>query len=355
MLTQQLRDWLLPVVIGLFLGTAYLLFNAVSKNSHNPPVNAGGYAESLAQVLPFSVSIITYQETDPSENPLAQDPLLSQYFQGGEPNRTNLGSGIVLNRSGDVVTNAHVIKGADNILIQTQDDQMVTVLQVFVDPETDIALLQTNLTANKAIPLADHPPRIGDIVFSVGNPFGVGQSVSMGIVSATGRAQPGLTQLTDFIQTDAAINPGNSGGPLVNAQGQVIGMNSALFSATGGNQGIGFAIPIGNVLDIASELAEKGSIERGYLGIDVRLSSNGSQDGVLSIVSIDASSPAEQAGLQVGDELLSINGIDLINRRQAARLISQMMPGKQTDIQVQRGEHTLTLSARLGQRVSDSP
>lgn len=363
MLTQRLRDWLLPVVIGILLGAGYLLLTSLTSDrstGHEPP-SVISFSDPLSRVLPFAVSIVTTQSATETEEALNSDPYLKKYLEDADPDRSNLGSGIVLNPQGDVITNAHVIRGADDILILTQDERMVSVRQVFVDPETDIALLKTNLQSDQATPLSVESPRIGDIVFSIGNPFGVGQSVSMGIVSATGRAQPGLTQLTDYIQTDAAINPGNSGGPLVNVHGQVIGMNSALFSATGGNQGIGFAIPIRNVLAIVEELAEKGHIERGYLGIDVRQETtdaaiSGDDAGTrLIIVSIDMDSPAAQAGLEVGDQLLSLNGTELTSRTQAARLISQMMPGKVTEVEVLRNQQSRLLTIRLGLRASESP
>ncbi|EAR10157.1 S1C family serine protease [Reinekea blandensis] len=360
MLTQRTRDWLLPIVVGIFAGLVYML--VAEKGPFSPATRSDillSYSASLAKSLPFAVSIVSRQG-DTELAPLIADPLIQKYLQNDVSDRTILGSGILISQQGDVVTNAHVVKGADDIRVVTHEGLIVGVDQVFIDPETDIALLKTRLTTSLATPVSTTEAEIGDVVFSIGNPFGVGQSVSMGIVSAKRRAQPGLTNLTDFIQTDAAINPGNSGGPLVTADGRILGMNSALFSATGGNQGIGFAIPIHDVLSVATMLSELGRIERGYLGIDVRQSpltntESSSPQVALKVVSIDPGSPAEQAGLRVGDQLLEINDVPLSSRTQAARLISQLMPGKTTDLRLLREGQPIRLTVELGRRTPTSP
>lgn len=363
MLTQRTRDWLLPIVFGVTIGLLFLLMTDVRPfGRQQQQANPHSYSDSLAQVLPFAVSIVSRQKSA-SLPPLISDPLIQKYLQTDVSDRTNLGSGILISQTGDIVTNAHVVRGADDILVVTHNGLTVSVDQVFIDPETDIALLKTSIATDQEPPLTQKEPRIGDVVFTIGNPFGVGQSVSMGIVSATRRPQPGLTDLTDFIQTDAAINPGNSGGPLVNSEGAIIGMNSALFSATGGNQGIGFAIPIDDVRSVATMLSDLGRIERGYLGIDVRQTlleptgedANKQSISTLTVVSVDSGSPAEIAGIQTGDHLLQINDVELTSRTQAARLISQLMPGKTTELSILRDGQPVTIAVRLGQRPQNSP
>ena len=268
------KDWILPISIGLILGLAFVLYQKLPdlspKGELFPAPTVTSYAEIIEPILPFTVSILTSRQIAQDTNSLANDPYFSKFIQPEQSQQSSLGSGIILNRQGQVVTNAHVIKFADEIIVMTNNGELAQVTSVLVDPETDIAVLDTNLLIDRDLPIqTNRQDRVGDLVFTIGNPFGIGQSVSMGVISATGRQQPGLTQLTDFIQTDAAINPGNSGGALINASGYVIGMNTAIFSSTGGSQGIGFAIPFSQVVSVAQELSQTGKVTRGYLGIDV--------------------------------------------------------------------------------------
>jgi len=352
------KDWFFPVVIGLIVGFLFvaqrLWFNTTPKVTST---SAGSYADIIEPVLPFTVSIFTNRKASTSSNDLSKDPYFSKYFNKDSQNQTSLGSGIILNQNGIVVTNAHVVRGAENIIITTHQGESASVTGILIDPESDIAVLETNLKLSADLPFnTDQADRVGDLVFTIGNPFGIGQSVSMGVISATGRQQPGLTTLTDFIQTDAAINPGNSGGALINAQGEVIGMNTAIFSSTGGSQGIGFAIPFVHVKSVADELSQNGLVTRGYLGIDVAELTPTEKENLsltksgLKIISVKSDSPAEKAGILPGDILLAINSLELSSRTEAARLITQLMPGKETTIQLLRNGKTLALSAILSQR-----
>jgi len=316
----------------------------------------GSYAEILEPVLPYAVSILTNRKSDEVPSDLANDPYFSKYFDQAQQ-QTTLGSGIVFSKTGLVVTNAHVVRSADNIIILTHLGDRASVIRTLIDPETDIAVLETDLRLSDHLPIGlDSPVRVGDIVFTIGNPFGIGQSVSMGVISATGRQQPGLTTLTDFIQTDAAINPGNSGGPLVNAQGEVIGMNTAIFSSTGGSQGIGFAIPISHVKAVADELSKNGLVSRGYLGIDVaeltptQTASLAGAPGGLAIASVKQDSPAAESDIRIGDILLAIDGMPLSTRTEAVRLISQLMPGKGVAIDLVRDGIAVEKRVFLSQR-----
>jgi S1-C subfamily serine protease len=354
----NVRDWLLPIGLGISLGAILLLlkFDFQFKSTTDTKLQTS-YADIIEPILPFTVSILTNKRSEPTANALKNDPYFSKFLKQEPQTQSSLGSGIVLNTHGDIVTNAHVINGADEIIIMTHLGKLAQVTQVLVDPETDIAVLSTNLTLSKSLPVSNERSyRVGDIVFTIGNPFGIGQSVSMGVISAKSRQQPGLTRLTDFIQTDAAINPGNSGGALVDANGFTIGMNTAIFSSSGGNQGIGFAIPISTVLDVADELTAKGKVTRGYLGIDVEpltpseYKNLGLKNIGLRITSVQQNSPAEAATLMSGDVLIEMNSVELTSRTQAARLISQLMPGKRTPIVVLRNGELLYLEATLSLR-----
>ncbi|WP_320825401.1 S1C family serine protease [Reinekea sp.] len=368
----------MPILIGALVGLLLVLWPLWSHRS--PPDNSvirGSYADILEPVLPYAVSILTNRKSEEVPSDLANDPYFSKYFDQTQPSvnqteppvnqtepsfdptreQTTLGSGIVLSKTGLVVTNAHVVRSADNIIILTHLGRRASVIRTLIDPETDIAVLETDLRLSRDLPMGlESPVRVGDIAFTIGNPFGIGQSVSMGVISATGRQQPGLTTLTDFIQTDAAINPGNSGGPLVNAQGQVIGMNTAIFSSTGGSQGIGFAIPFGQVKAVADELSKNGLVSRGYLGIDVaeltpkQQASLGHASGGLSIVSVKADSPAADNDIRIGDVLLTIDGAPVSTRTKAVRLISQLMPGKGIAIDLLRGGVAVEKRVFLSQR-----
>lgn len=353
------KDWLLPIIVGALLGSLLLFLPQLLANLSQPKsaANAAGYADILEPVLPYTVSILTNKQLDLKNNALGQDPYFQKFLQAAPQTQSSLGSGIVLNEQGDIVTNAHVVNDADQVIVMTHQGAIAEVSKVLIDPETDIAVLQSNLRVNAPLPVElTGQYRVGDLVFSIGNPFGIGQSVSMGIISAKGRQQPGLTELNDFIQTDAAINPGNSGGALVDSQGRTIGMNTAIFSSTGGSQGIGFAIPINTVLSVAQELREHGKVSRGYLGIDVvELSPEESEqlnllDGGLRVISIQQDSPAKKAGMAQGDIVIALNGVTLKSRTQAARLISQLLPGKETPITLLRDGETIQVMAVLSVR-----
>lgn len=353
---QLTVDWLQALSVGLILGLVLILANQSLKSP--APNTISGYADMLAPVLPYTVSIYTNQTIDINQSPFNDDPFFSQYVQPGSYQKTSLGSGIILDTEGHIVTNAHVVANAQQIIVVANDGSQAEVRRTLIDPETDIAVLQTGLSISKPLTTAGVSSiRVGDLAFTIGNPFGIGQSVSMGIISATARMQPNLTNLTDFIQTDAAINPGNSGGALVNANGEVIGMNTAIYSSSGGSQGIGFAIPIEHVQKVANTLLENGMVSRGYLGIDVReltaaelRESNLQRDEGIIIISVAPGSPAEASGLMAGDILLSLNGQPLSNRAQAARLIAQLMPEQSETMEVWRSGKELAISVTPGYR-----
>ncbi|MCP3687651.1 MAG: trypsin-like serine protease, partial [Gammaproteobacteria bacterium] len=286
-------------------------------NIDRPPVFS--YADAVASSASAVVTIYTSKQVRQKANPLLDDPLLSELFGNQFKRRnktrteTNLGSGVIINPDGYIITNQHVIDGADEILISLADGRGSQATLIGQDKETDIAILHIPLQGLTSIHIADQqsPVRVGDIVLAIGNPLNVGQTVTMGIISATGRDRVGLNTFENFIQTDAAINPGNSGGALVNARGELIGINTAIFSQSGGSQGISFAIPTSIALDIMVQLIEHGKVARGWLGVEsidisaraAMATGNPNIKGAL-IVGIFVDSPADRAGIIPGDVMV---------------------------------------------------
>jgi len=260
---QSVRVWLAPIVIGLVVGGLVVLWPPFSSKPEltttelvPTPVS---YADVIARAQLSVVSIYSNSRVQRPSHPLLDDPFFSQFLPQQPQHQTSLGSGIVLDDQGHILTNAHVIAQGEQIIVEATDDTSYEARLVGLDPDSDLAVLKIDARTQAIDVNTDYRARVGDLVFAIGNPFGVGQTVSMGIISATGRHQPGLTRFADFIQTDAAINPGNSGGALINAYGKLVGINTAIFSNSGGFQGIGFAIPYAHALDIARQLIEQGA------------------------------------------------------------------------------------------------
>ena len=247
-----------------------------------------------------------------------------------------------------------MIANAPRLIVELRDGRSAIAELVGSDPESDLAVLKIQLTNPPVIPIAQSPSQIGDSVLAIGNPFGVGQSVTKGILSATGRIA-GLTVFEDFIQTDAAINPGNSGGALVNIFGELIGINSAIFTRGGGSQGIAFAIPTSLALDVMQQLITHGRVIRGFIGIEVEpMSTANSQAlgvaGGLLITAVYRDSPAEMAGLEPQDVLIGIDQKPVINGRSAMLKITGMNPGESAELTVLRGDQQLSLPITIGLR-----
>lgn len=324
--------------------------------SSPPP---GSYREAVARAAPAVVNIHTDTQALASNHPLLSDPTLRQYLNSNtrEDRATApLGSGVIVSAQGHILTNHHVIASAPNLLVELRDGRQAIASRVGSDPESDVAVLQIDLDNLPVMPIAQIPSQIGDSVLAIGNPFGVGQSVSKGILSATGRIA-GLATFEDFIQTDAAINPGNSGGALTNIYGELIGINSAIFSRGGGSQGIGFAIPSGLALDVMQQILTYGRVIRGFLGIEVEALSQARaqelnlQSG-LQITTVYRQSPADQAGLLPGDVLVQIDDDPVMDGRMAMLQITDMAPGQQTMLSVLRDGQVLRLNVEIGIRPS---
>ncbi len=326
------------------------------------PSGVVSYADAVDRAAPAVVNIYTRTLVRQPANPLLNDPFFRKFFNSEQlPQRerieSSLGSGVILNEQGYVVTNNHVISGADSIVVALRDGREALAEVVGLDPETDLAVLRIELDDLPSITLASEESRIGDVALAIGNPFGVGQTVTMGIISATGRNRLGLSTYEDFIQTDAAINPGNSGGALIDAYGNLIGINTAIFSKSGGSQGIGFAIPSTLARQVMQDLISNGRVIRGWLGIEIqeltpRLAESfgvGNRPGLI-IAGIFRNGPAHQAGLQPGDVLLQIAGEPVTSSRKAMNRIARFKPGDKVELGILRNGHEMSLEASVGER-----
>ena len=320
------------------------------------------YADAVEVAAPAVVNIYTRTLVRRQRHPIFDDPLFQRFFgnnpQPDERIQSSLGSGVIMSADGFVLTNNHVINGADEIVVALRDGREAAARVVGTDPESDLALLQIQLTDLPVIGLAEGPLRIGDVVLAIGNPFGVGQTVTLGIVSATGRNQLGLNTYEDYIQTDAAINPGNSGGALINAHGDLVGINTAIFSKSGGSQGIGFAIPATIAHRTLQDIAQHGSPIRGWLGIEVQestpalLNSLGLPQALtgLIVTGIYPDGPADNAGLNIGDIIVKINQQTADNARRAMNQIAAVRPGETVAIEFLHAGQLQQANAIAGQR-----
>ena len=322
------------------------------------------YADAVASSSASVVSIYTSKTVEEKQHPLLDDPVFSQFFGDQLERRqrshseTNLGSGVIIGTEGYILTNQHVIDGADEILISLADGRGTQAVLVGEDRDTDIAILQVPLGGLSGISIADSGTlRVGDVVLAIGNPLNVGQTVTMGIVSATGRNRIGLNTFENFIQTDAAINPGNSGGALVNARGELIGINTAIFSQAVGAQGIGFAIPISLALDIMDQIIEFGEVTRGWLGVEgteinARAASATGNPGIRGalIVGVFINSPADKAGIRAGDIVVAVDDKPVHGIRDLLDQITRHQPGEEVTVELYRGTQNLSLEMRVSQR-----
>lgn len=332
------------------------------KRSGNGPYT---YAQAVDKASPAVVNINTAKVVTVRPHPFFNDPVFRQFF--GNPDdlitprkqiETSLGSGVIMSDQGYILTNHHVIQGADAIQVSLQDGRMAQAKIVGSDPETDIAVLKIELKKIPTMTLGHSESlRVGDVVLAIGNPFGVGQTVTMGIVSGTGRNKLGINTFENFIQTDAAINPGNSGGALIDAEGNMVGINTAIFSRSGGNQGIGFAIPTSLAQNIMEEILEHGRPVRGWLGIEAQVITPQiaraldleNTEGVV-VVGVVRGGPAHRAGLQPGDVLLAIDGKKISEAREALLAISNHKPGTSVKMQILRAGKPLTIEATAIER-----
>ena len=325
------------------------------------------YADAVTIAAPAVVNLYTTKVINKPAHPLFEDPQFRRYFGDNGPKQrrmeSSLGSGVIMSPEGYILTNNHVTTGADQIVVALRDGRETLARVVGSDPETDLAVLKIDLKSLPAITLGRSDGlRVGDVALAIGNPFGVGQTVTMGIISATGRNQLGLNNYEDFIQTDAAINPGNSGGALVDANGNLTGINTAIFSKSGGSQGIGFAIPVKLAMEVMKSIIEHGQVIRGWLGIEVQpltqeLAESFGLSGRPGIVvaGIFRDGPAQKAGLQLGDVILSIDGEPAGDGRKSMNQVARIKPTDKVTIQVMRNGKELKLTAEIGLRPPPAP
>lgn len=298
------------------------------------------YADAVEEATPSVVNIYTSTRTPDPRNAFFDDPLFDQLFDDPAGDRdpdleTSLGSGVIVSDAGHVLTSNHVIEGAQRIRILLSDGRNALATIVGTDPESDLAVLQIDLPELPHVTLAaanDH--RVGDVVLAIGNPFGVGQTVTQGIISALGRSELGLATFENFIQTDAAINPGNSGGALINADGEIIGINTAVFSQSGGLTGIGFAIPADLAREVLTGIIENGRVIRGWIGVQIQPA--GDMVRAVRIVDILNGGPADQAGLAPGDLITHLNTEPVQNVRALLNQVSDRTPGEKVSLRGQR-------------------
>jgi len=329
------------------------------RNTFSGPVS---YADAVNVAAPAVVNIYTRTLVQ-QKAPLRDDPFYRNFLdRQNVPQRqrieSSLGSGVILSPQGYIATNNHVIAGADSIVVALKDGREAMATLVGNDPETDLAVLKIDLADLPSVTLTNSDTlQVGDVTLAIGNPFGVGQTVTMGIISATGRNSLGLNTYEDFIQTDAAINPGNSGGALVDAHGNLIGINTVIYTKSGGSQGIGFAIPSNLTKQVMQDLIQYGRVIRGWLGIEVQqltpqlAESFGLKDTRgLIIAGIFRNGPAHLAGMQPGDIMVAINNEPIRDRRASMDQIAKYKPGEEISIDVWRNGERLTLTVKIIER-----
>ena len=335
-----------------------------SVNTSTSQIPTTGFSAAARKVMPTVVNIFTSTEIKKPMNPFMDDPRF-RFFFGEEfdssPQRgSNLGSGVIISHDGYILTNHHVVEAADQIEVALADGRKAKGRIIGSDPESDLAVIKIDLPGTIPAITFSRPDQaqVGDIVLAIGNPFGVGQTVTMGIVSAVKRNHLGLNTFENFIQTDAAINPGNSGGALVDVNGNLIGINSAIYSPNGGSLGIGFAIPVSTAKKIMEQIIQSGSVTRGWVGVAVQeltpeLAESfklGNIQGVL-ISEVVRGSPADKAGVHAGDILTMVDNKQLLTDTSSMlETISSLSPGKVVVFKLLRNQREVAVQVQVGKR-----
>ena len=328
------------------------------KLGDNPNAAVASYHNAVAVAAQSVVNIYTTQKIE--EHPYMNDPMMRRYFEyhgipNGESDNTNLGSGVIISQDGYIVTNSHVISKADNIIVMLNDGRKATAKVIGNDVESDLAVIKVDLTGLKPLGFREQSTQVGDVVLAIGNPFGVGQTVTQGIISATGRTGLGINTVEDFIQTDAAINPGNSGGALVDAYGQLVGINTAIFSRSGGSMGIGFAIPTEIVKLVMNGIIKDGKVRRGWLGIELQSSMkdptklSDDTQGV-EVMNVMRDGPAAKAGLQKGDIITAMDNKPVNDANTLIQMVARKAPNSVVNLQVMRNKAQSSVNVTLGER-----
>ncbi|NMG48853.1 Do family serine endopeptidase [Azoarcus communis] len=327
-----------------------------------PSTAPGSYADAAERSMPAVVHIFTSKSSRAQRHPLMNDPLFRHFFGDGnnESQRSaGLGSGVIVSPEGYILTNNHVIEAADEIEVSLNDGRKYAARVIGRDPETDLAVLRIQTdTVLPAITFATGEPlRVGDVVLAIGNPFGVGQTVTMGIISALGRSQLGINTFENYIQTDAAINPGNSGGALVDGSGSLVGINTAIYSRSGGSLGIGFAIPVSIARDVLEQIIASGEVVRGWVGVEIReltpelANTFGLRNTAGALIAgVLRGSPAERGGIRPGDILLDVDGRSVQDPKGMLEMVAALPPGKTASFRVRRSGEEIELKVAVGRR-----
>ncbi|RIX40730.1 MAG: Do family serine endopeptidase [Rhodocyclales bacterium GT-UBC] len=329
--------------------------------------STGSYRDAARTALPSVVHIYTTQDIKAQRHPLFDDPIFRHFFGDrpeGQPQRNSgLGSGVIVSPNGYILTNFHVVEAADDIQVSLNDGHTYKAKLIGSDPESDLAILQIKADKLPAIIFGQMENlRVGDVVLAIGNPFGVGQTVTMGIVSALGRSHLGINTFENFIQTDAAINPGNSGGALVDINGNLVGINTAIYSRTGGSHGIGFAIPVSSAKNIMEQIILNGAVTRGWIGVEAQeitaeLAESFSlpdTEGAL-IAGVVRGSPADMASIRPGDVLLAVNGKPVKDPQVMLDLIAALKPDTNAAFRLRRDKSIVEVQVRIGKRPTMRP
>jgi serine protease DegQ len=324
--------------------------------------NIVSFSPAAKKAMPSVVNIFTSKDVKVPRHPFMDDPLFRRFFgdqlDGDTQHSSSLGSGVIIGPEGYILTNHHVVEAADEIELALADGRKAPAKVVGTDPETDLAVLKVDLSGLPAITFGN-PDKlsVGDVVLAIGNPFGVGQTVTMGIVSALGRSHLGISTFENFIQTDAAINPGNSGGALVDASGNLIGINSAIYSRSGGSLGIGFAIPANLAKQVMEQIVRTGSVTRGWIGVEVQdISAELAESFKLSnihgtlIAGVLRGGPADRAGIKPGDILIAVESREVIDSTGMLNLVAALEPGKDATLKILRNHNELSVKVSVGKR-----
>ena len=317
------------------------------------------YSAAVKVATPAVVNIFTTQKVKQMNHPLLNDPVFREFFGNQIPqqpqNENSLGSGVIVRADGYILTNNHVIAQAEHIVVALHDGRRAEAKVIGTDPDTDLAVIKIELNKLPVLPFKLSGNEVGDVVLAIGNPFGVGQTVTQGIISATGRSDLGINTYEDFIQTDAAINPGNSGGALIDVAGNLIGVNTAIFSQSGGSLGIGFAIPAQICQQVLNSILKDGRVVRGWLGIS--LIPNTLDEDVLAskpvgviVADVLRDGPADAAGVKRGDKIIQVNNEQISSVSQLINYVASQAPASVIDVVIERDGKQQTLQVKVGER-----
>ena len=330
--------------------------------SAQPAVRTSSYSDAVQRAAPSVVNIFTSKEIRAPRHPLLNDPIFRRFFGDQLPDEaqraSSLGSGVIVSTSGYVLTNHHVVEAADEIEVALADGKKLLAKLVGNDPETDIAVLRVNSENLPAISFGSSETlRVGDVVLAIGNPFGVGQTVTSGIVSALGRTGLGINTFENFIQTDAPINPGNSGGALIDAAGNLVGINTAIFSRSGGSMGIGFAIPVSTAKMVLEQIVKSGSVTRGWIGVELQELTPPIAESLRLATARGAliggvlrGGPADKAGVKPGDVVIEIQGRPVADSVGLLNLVAALAPGQPAKVKLKRQGQDVDANITVGRR-----